>query len=183
MYYMTKQVKISIGIVLLLAFANATVFLMGFLDKRQNDLQTSIIQKQQNEETERKYNKDMDEKREIAAILRGEKKLLEGIVKNIDEENKKLVIDIDPLGKQKKYSISIREDAKYFILENKPIEYQVEQNSNEDEFPGSDYITTITDAQFEYIELGQYIEVQFAQRVDIDSGVNLIAKKVTIIKN
>jgi len=172
-----------IAIFILVVFVATAYLFVRINNQRNGRLQTALIEKQQQEEKEREYQKEIKIQKDIAAMMRGEKKVLEGVVENINKSNKKLVIDIDPLGKQKQYSISISKNVKYFILELKPLEAQVEPESNQENLQGNEYKTVIKNAQFDNIKLGQYVEVQFAKRIDVDSGAELIARKVTILEN
>lgn len=174
-----------IVVVSLLVLANIGVFVFLFIDSKKEHAQTAIISQQEREQME-KERKEREEQaraeKEIEDIKKGLMKMLTGIVETIDKDNKNLVIDIDPLGEHSRYSILIAANAEYFFLENKPIGAQIEPGSSEEEFMERSYEAVFTDANFESIAVGQNIEVQFAERVDIDSGVKLIAQKVLIFK-
>lgn len=181
---MNKKVLL-ISLVTLLVLANIGVFVFLFINNKKEHIQTAIVSQQEREQME-KEKKEREEQaraeKEIEDIKKGLMKMLTGIVETIDKNSKKLVIDIDPLGKHRRYTILIVENAEYSFLEYKPIGPQIEAEPSEEDLLGNSLEATFTDAQFEDVAVGRNVEVQFAERVDVDSGVELIAQKVLIFK-
>ena len=179
---MTVVTKISIAVITLLAFSLAAVFALQIYQKN-NRLQTELIEKQQQEKADKEYEMGIKEKKDIAAMMRGEMKMLTGVIEKIEKENKKIVIDIDHLGKQEEYTISISGKAKYFILEIDQSNNQSGSMSEENDISGSDFELIMSETDFDELEVGQNVEVQFAKRVDLESQPDLVAQKVMILKN
>ena len=173
---MTVTTKISFSIIVLLVFSLAAVFALNIFKERNDRLQTALIEKQKEEQEYQEYKKGMKDKKEIAAIKRGEMKMLTGVIEDIKDDM--LVIDIDPLGKHKRYQIKVIDKTGYHLMKNEKV-YEHHELDDEGD-PVYNIETNFTPSSFDSLEIGKMIEVHFKQRIDVDSAKELIARKIVI---
>lgn len=175
---MTTTTKISFAIVALLAFSLAGVFGLKIFKERNDRIQTELIEKQKKEQQFEDYQKEMKDKKEIAAILKGLDKTIGGKIESIDQNEKSFVVDLDPLGSHQRYTIHTTQKTEFKMtyVDTKIVDPYAEETESQFEVTEKEF-----DIDFKELKEAVDAQVEFAKRIDIDSEEQLIASKVNVM--
>lgn len=123
------------------------------------------------------------EKKEISE---GKAKTIAGQVVSVDKNQRSIVIDEDPFGAHKETKVSTTKNTKISIIyeSESADEQENEELEGEEQFSiGEDEMTEKSETDFDFIETGKMVEIYFAQRMDMESSSDLVAKEIVILPN
>jgi len=165
-----------IALFIVVVFASTAYFFVRVNNQRNGRLQTALVEKQKQANADREYAKEMKKQKDIAAIKRGDMKMLTGYIEEIKDDE--IMIDIDPLGKHENYKINVHEKTTYQILSNEIVYENNEFNENGDLVTENEI--TISKSDFSMLKKGKMIEIHFKKRVDVDVEKELVASRIVI---
>jgi len=168
----------------LLAFFIVVVFLAtAFLfvrisNQRKQELETSLVNKQKQEELEKERQKKLAEKKEIEDIKQGLDKTIGGKIESINQDDNSFVLDLDPLGNHQRYTIQTTGQTQYRMtyVDTKILDPNAEQPEQQEEVTETEF-----EIQFDQLKEGADAIVEFAKRIDPDKEEKLEAIKVNAV--
>lgn len=122
----------------------------------------------------------INQEAEEKAMRAGLSRMIAGRIESIDKDQRSFVVNIDPYGDNKTYTILTANNTGYSMMYEDPIDPEA---IDEEDFAGNIREPEMIETEFEFIEVGRSAEVHFAQRMDLDTASKLVAQKIVILPN
>ena len=174
---MTNRTKILVAALFMVTIGSAGFLFFLRIKEDQAFLQTKLVADKAVDTSKKVAHKEGE--RSIKMMKRGYIKMLTGEVVEIDDKARRFVLDTDPLGEHKEYTVHADGETKFSIL---TYLYETSADNDENAAPEEDSVSTsekYTPADFNAVAESSQVCVRLNKWMDDDK--KFIAEKVDIM--